>query len=41
MKTIAEFRALRRLRCTDTMRIISPEMGPKSFWTFEKQAPEE
>ena len=41
MKTTAKFRALRRLRCTDTKRIISPEMGPKSFGTFEKQAPEE
>jgi len=34
-----KFRASRRLRFEDTKRIMSPEMGPKSFGTFEKQAP--
>ena len=31
---------LRRLRFEDTKRIVSPEIGPKSFGSFEKQAPE-
>ena len=31
---------LRRLRFEDTKRIMSPEIRPKSFGTFEKQAPE-
>ena len=35
----SKFRALRRLRFEDTKRIMSPEMRPKSFGTFEKQAP--
>ena len=39
MKTNAKFRASRRLRFADTKRIMSPEMSPKSFGTFEKQAP--
>ena len=39
MKTTAKFRASRSLRCADAKRIMSPEMGPKSFGTFEKQAP--
>ena len=39
MKTTAKFRASRRLRFADTKRIRSPEMSPKSFGTFEKQAP--
>ena len=39
MKTTAKFRASRRLRFADTKRIMSPEMSPKSFGTFEKQAP--
>ena len=38
-KITAKFRALRRLRFEDTKRIISPEIRPKSFGTFEKQAP--
>ena len=38
MKTTAKFRASRRLRFADTKRIMSPEIRPKSFWTFEKQA---
>ena len=40
MKT-AKFRASRRLRCADTNGIMSPEISPKSFGTFEKQAPED
>ena len=39
MKITAKFRALRRLRFEDTKRIVSPEIRPKSFGTFEKQAP--
>ena len=39
MKIIAKFRASRRLRFEDTKRIMSPEIHPKSFGTFEKQAP--
>ena len=39
MKTTAKFRASRRLRFADTKRMMSPEMSPKSFGTFEKQAP--
>ena len=40
MKITAKFRAWRRLRFEDTKRIMSPEMSPKSFGTFEKQAPD-
>ena len=32
------FRASRRLRFEDTKRIMSPEMRPKSFGTFEKRS---
>jgi len=39
IKIIAKFRASRRLRFEDTKRIMSPEIYPKSFGTFEKQAP--
>ena len=39
MKITAKFRASRRLRFEDTERIMSPEMRPKSFGTFEKLAP--
>ena len=39
IKITARFRASRRLRFEDTKRIMSPEMRPKSFGTFEKQAP--
>ena len=39
IKITAKFRAFRRLRFEDTKRIMSPEMHPKSFGTFEKQAP--
>ena len=40
IKITAKFRASRRLRFEDTKRIMSPEMHPKSFGTFEKWAPE-
>ena len=39
IKITAKFRASRRLTFEDTKRIMSPEMRPKSFGTFEKQAP--
>ena len=39
MKTTAKFRASRCLRFADTKKIMSPEIGPKSFGTFEKRAP--
>ena len=35
----AKFCASRHLRFEDTKKIVSPEMRPKSFGTFEKQAP--
>ena len=38
-KITAKFRASERLRFEDTKRIMSPEIRPKSFGTFEKQAP--
>ena len=38
IKIIAKFRASRRLRFEDTKRIMSPEIYPKSFGTFEKRA---
>ena len=37
-KITAKFRASRRLSFEDTKRIMSPEMRPKHFGTFEKQA---
>ena len=40
IKITAKFRFSRRLRFEVTKRIISPEIRPKSFGTFEKQAPE-
>ena len=39
IKITANFRASRRLRFEDTKKIMSPEIRPKSFGTFEKQAP--
>ena len=39
IKITAKFRASRRLRFEDTKSIMTPEMRPKSFGTFEKQAP--
>ena len=38
-KIMAKFCGSRRLRFEDTKRIMSPEIRPKSFGTFEKQAP--
>ena len=38
-KITAKFRASRRLRFEDTKRIMSPEIRPKTFGTFEKPAP--
>ena len=38
IKITAKFRASRLLRFEDTKRIMSPEIRPKSFGTFEKQA---
>ena len=35
---ITKFRASRRLRFEDAKRIMPPEIRPKSFGTFEKQA---
>ena len=40
IKITAKFRASIRLRFENTKSIMSPEMRPKSFGTFEKQAPE-
>ena len=37
IKITAKFRASRRRRYNDTKRIMSPEMRPKSFGTFEKR----
>ena len=39
IKITSKFRASRRLCFEDTKRIMSPEMRPKSFGTFEKRAP--
>ena len=39
IKINAKFRASRRLRFEETKRIMSPEIRPKSFGTFEKQGP--
>ena len=39
VKITARFRTSRRLRFEETKRIMSSEIGPKSFGTFEKQAP--
>ena len=39
IKITAKCRASRRLRFEDTKRIMSPEIRPKCFGTFEKQAP--
>ena len=40
IKITAKFRASRRLRFEDIKRIMRPEIRPKRFETFEKQAPE-
>ena len=39
IKLTAKFRASGCLRFEDTKRIMSPEIRPKSFGTFEKRAP--
>ena len=39
-KTIAKFEGLEPRRCEDIKGIVAPEIGPESFGTFEKQAPE-
>ena len=39
-KIAAKIGASTRLRFEDTKRIMSPEMHPKSFGTFENRAPE-
>ena len=36
---IAKFDGLEPWRCVDTKGIVAPELGPKSFGTFEKQTP--
>ena len=36
---IAKFDGLKPRRCEDINGIVAPEKGPKSFWTFDKQAP--
>ena len=38
-KTIAKFEGLEPRSCEDIKGIVAPEIGPKSFGTFEKQAP--
>ena len=38
-KRIAKFDGLEPQRCKDVKGIVAPEIGPKSFGTFEKQAP--
>ena len=37
IKITAKFRASRRLHFEDTKKIMSPEIRPKSFGTFEKR----
>ena len=39
LKINAKFRASTRLRFEDTKRIMSPEIRPKNFGTFDKRAP--
>ena len=39
IKITGKFRASRGLRFEDTKRIMASEIRPKSFGTFEKQAP--
>jgi len=38
-KRIAKFDGLEPRRFKDIKGIVAPEIGPISFWTFEKQAP--
>ena len=37
-KRIAKFDGLEPRRCKDIKGIVAPEIGPKAFGTFEKQA---
>ena len=39
IKRIAKFEGLEPQRCEDIKGIVVPDIGPKSFGTFEKQAP--
>ena len=39
-KRIAKFEGLEPRRCEDIKAMVAPEIVPKSFGTFEKQAPE-
>ena len=39
IKRIAKFDGLEPRRLKDIKGIVAPEIGPKSFGTFEKQAP--
>ena len=38
-KRIAKFGGLEPRRCEDIKEIVAPEINPKSFGTFQKQAP--
>ena len=38
-KRIAKFEGLESRRCEGIEGIVAPEIGPKSFGTFEKQGP--
>ena len=40
IKRIAKFEGLEPRRCEGIEGIVVPDIGPKSFGTFEKQAPE-
>ena len=40
IKRIAKFEGLEPRRCEDIKGIVVPDIGPKSFGTFEKQAPD-
>mgnify|MGYP007058294688 FL=1 len=37
---IANFEGLEPWRCEDIKAMVAPEIVPKSFGTFEKQAPD-
>ena len=38
-KRIAKFDGIEGRRCENIKRIVAPEIGPRSFGTFEKQGP--
>ena len=40
IKRIAKFEGLEPRRCEDIKGIVVPDIDPKSFGTFEKQAPD-